>query len=226
MFQLDLELIMTLNIFKVLIVSSIVIINSAAYANDAPWVGYDIKGKPCRGITPHLGPFDYTKAYLHETELSLVQAAHFNTNVELLLQGAKQKGNMLGDIHYTLKAFPNHHRALNTVINYRLKNGPYTNKGIKQPECYFLRAVNFVPKDDMTIMLYGLYLHRINQLSEAETMYKKALLINPNNIQAMYNYGLLSIDLGNIEQAKSLAKKVYSKGFSLKGLQRKIDAYQ
>ena len=142
------------------------------------------------------------------------------------MKRAKQKGNMLGDIHYTLKAFPNHHRALNTVINYRMKNGPYSNnKGIKQPECYFLRAINFAPKDDMSMMLYGLYLHKVNKLIDAEEMYKKALKINPNNLQAMYNYGLLALELGNLEQAKGFAKKVYAKGFVLKGLQRRIDNY-
>lgn len=208
------------------LISTLAFLAQHAYANKAPWVGYDLSGSPCRGVTPNLGPFDYTKAYLHETELSLVQAAHFNSNVELLIKGAKQKGNMLGDIHYTLKAFPNHHRALNTVINYRMKNGPYSNnKGIKQPECYFLRAINFAPKDDMSMMLYGLYLHKVNKLVDAEDMYKKALKINPNNLQAMYNYGLLALELGNLEQAKGFAKKVYAKGFVLKGLQRRIDNY-
>ena len=125
----------------------------SAQAAEAPWIGYDLSGKPCNGVKASFGPYDYSKAYLHEHELFLVESAHFNNKVETLTSGAKQKGNLLGDIHYTLKAWPNHHRALNTVIKYRILKGPYKNLGIEQPECYFQRAVNFSPKDDVSHML-------------------------------------------------------------------------
>ena len=197
-------------------------LTQAAHAAEAPWTGYDISGKPCTGVKASFGPYDYTQAYLHEHELFLVESAHFNNKVETLTSGAKQKYNLLGDIHYTLKAWPNHHRALNTVIKYRFLKGPYKNLGIKQPECYFQRALKFSPKDDVTHMLYGIYLHKIDHLDEAKAQYEKAKSLNPNNLQTLYNLGLLSLDLGDIDAAQDYADQVYKKNFPLKGLQRRI----
>ena len=54
------------------------------------------------------GPFDYRTAT--KDKLKLVESYHFTPKVESLIGG--QSGTLGADIDYTLRAFPNHPRAL------------------------------------------------------------------------------------------------------------------
>ena len=53
-------------------------------------------------------------------KLALVEDHHFNADVEMLIDGIN--GPLPGDIHYTLKHFPNHYRALHTMAKWHLQN--------------------------------------------------------------------------------------------------------
>jgi hypothetical protein len=71
----------------------------------------------CGTLANHYGPFDYTNARHYREKLPIVERAHFNRDVESLRRGqtAVRPGP---DLHYVLGTFPNHHRALYSMLNY------------------------------------------------------------------------------------------------------------
>jgi tetratricopeptide (TPR) repeat protein len=146
-----------------------------------------------------------------------VEGAHFTRGVEALVRG-KTGRDPYGDIDYALRAWPNHHRALNTITRYYFREKDAWDRRKLPPECYFQRALNFAPDDATTHMLYGIYLQKAGKLKSAEENYKKALDIEPEHAQANYNYGLLLVKLKQYEKAKELAKKAYGQSFPLPGL--------
>ena len=88
------------------------------------------------------GPFDY-RTESKETK-ERVESAHFTADVESLKKGAT--GLLAQDIDYTLRAFPNHPRALLAMSTLGLRS-----KSVKPPganwtvHCYFERAIRGVP---------------------------------------------------------------------------------
>ena len=71
---------------------------------------------PLRGQGQY-GPYDY---HTHKDKLQVVERYHFTAVVEALTRGSQ---NTLagGDIDYTLRAFPNRHRALLAMVPALLK---------------------------------------------------------------------------------------------------------
>src|SRR5882672_10328606 len=61
----------------------------------------------CGALPNAYGPFDYR---IEHDKLAIVEAYHFTSQVELLIRG--QSGALGADLDYTLRAAPNHHRAL------------------------------------------------------------------------------------------------------------------
>ena len=58
------------------------------------------------------GPYDYTNPIHFREKLPIVEGAHFDAGVESLRGHLKKNaGTLDGDLDYTLRAFPNHHRA-------------------------------------------------------------------------------------------------------------------
>jgi Flp pilus assembly protein TadD len=215
--------------YKLLICTSCLILSANLSANstnqNAPWVGFDFSGAACKGLKQAYGPYDYTKRSKFHKELYLVESAHFNRNVETLQGGAKKKLNLYGDMDYTLRAFPNHHRALNTVIRFRTLYGEanYKTKKLSPPECYLQRAVYFAPSDVNSIVLYGILLHKLGKFDEAQEKYKEADKLSPDNPEIQYNLGLLLVDMKRYKEAKIYAVKAYKKKFPLQGLKRKLE---
>src|SRR5678816_4417104 len=63
----------------------------------------------CGPLANAYGPFDY-RTDRTGTTLSIVEDNHFTPAVEQLISGITS--SVGGEIDYTLRAFPNHHRAL------------------------------------------------------------------------------------------------------------------
>lgn len=164
------------------------------------------------------GPFDYTKPE-DRTNLAVVESYHFGPKVQSLPPGAPTGG----DIDYTLRAFPNHHRALERMIEFSIRN-----KSPKPPgasynlPCYFDRALRIKPDDGIVYMLFGDYLARTGKPQEALEKYKEALRLRPDDANVNYNAGLLYFNLKNYELAIEHAKKAYELGFPLPGLKNKL----
>lgn len=175
----------------------------------------------CGNLENPYGPFDYRDPSFAEN-LHLVEIAHFTTSVESLIRGntAIRPGH---DLDYTLRAFPNHHRALNAMARYQLRfpGGPPP-KAHYTAECYFQRAIRFTPDDEMVYMLRGNYRARSGKYKEALKDYEKALQLKPESAEIHYNLGLLYIKLKDYEKARLHALRAYQGGFPLPGLRDQL----
>lgn len=190
-------------------------------ANTPVFVGNDLSGKPCNGNYQGYGPFDYTERGRYLKELKKVEDYHFTQDVESLVRGSTTT-LPYGDLAYTLRAWPNHHRALNAMSRYQLRL-KRRNKSIPiATECWLQRAIHYSPNDATIYMLYGIHLQNYKKLKQAEKNYQIALKLDADNIQTHYNYGLLLFELKKFDEAKNHAAFAYSRSFPLPGLREKL----
>jgi tetratricopeptide (TPR) repeat protein len=172
----------------------------------------------CGELGNAYGPYDY---WSDKDKLGIVERAHFTPEVESLKAG--KSSTLGGDIAYTLRAFPNHPRALLAMVRLgeRLKvdrppGSQYT------VACFLDRAVRFRPDDAMARMIYGTYLAKRKKnelaLEHLEIAEKNAT----DNANVHYNLGLVYSDLGKYDQALSHAHAAYRLGFNLPGLRDKL----
>lgn len=174
----------------------------------------------CGDLKNAFGPFDYRKSEFAD-KLRLVDGAHFTSDVE---QGIKGNSSYLGgDLDYTLRAFPNHHRALVTMAQLGLKDKTLQVNQAKYPvECYFNRAIRFTPDDGVVHGAYGNYLFALGQTDRALVEFKEAVRLEPDNPTINYNLGLALLKVKDFDNALIYAKKAYSLGFPLQGLKNKL----
>ncbi len=213
---------------KKLFIVLIVIYSSTSFAlnKGAPWTGSDLRGFQCRGKAQGPGPYDYTM-HRNSPDLHLVERFHFTPNIEHLISG--NSGRLPAELDYTLRASPNHHKALLSIIRYQLKlNNNIRSKAISGPlltpvECYFQRAIKFRTKDAAIISLYAHYLKKIKQLKKSSDFFEKALRIDPNNSKIHYSYSLLLIKLKQYDKAVIHAKKAYELGNPPQSLKNKLN---
>lgn len=188
-------------------------------AQSAPWVGETLDGTACTGGDPrNFGPFDYRT---DKGRLPVVENRHFTPQVEQLRRGESTLHPM-GDVSYTLVRFPNHHRALYSVVRFSLGESEYGSLRDYPAECFLQRAIYFRPDDSVPHMLYGLYLHRLGELEQSLEKYQAAEELAPNDANLLYNLGLVHFDSGNYTEARRYAEEAYSFGIQLPGLQRKL----
>lgn len=167
------------------------------------------------------GPFDYTNPDHKQSYLELVEIAHFTPNIEKLLYG--NSAALGGELDYTLRAFPNHHRALIAMAKLSLREKTLKPKGAKYSLlCYFDRAIRFKPNDGIVRMIYGGHLQKIGQIEKATEQLQIAVDLQPEDPTINYNLGLLYVQKKNYEQAKTYAKKAYELGFPLPGLKNQL----
>jgi len=184
------------------------------------WSGTDFSGAPCeivQGQTSY-GPFDYTNPEHFRDKLPIVTGAHFTRDVENLVRG--KSGSIQEDIYYTLRSFPNHHRALHSLVRYQLNNESARPKLQIAPECFLDRAIAFKPTDRNVYMIYGIYLHARGKLDDAEQKYKLAEALSDPSTSAelFYNLGLLYVEMGDYESARRYARMAYEGKYPLPGL--------
>jgi len=173
----------------------------------------------CGNLDNAYGPYDYRKSAGELAfNLKLVESAHFTADVE---NGVKGKSSTLaGDLDYTLRAFPNHPAALNTVIRVaaRDRKSVYLPQGYRPVECYFDRAVRFAPDDAVTHTLYGSFLLSMGREAEALPKYQTAVQLDPDNPSTNYNLGLVYYKIKDMVNANKYAQIAYALEFPLPGL--------
>ena len=174
----------------------------------------------CGSLANAYGPYDYTNPTDVSERLPIVENAHFTPEVEALIGG--NTGSLWGDLDYTLRAFPNHHRALYAAARYALRPDSPKDTGFYPAECYFRRAVAFNPSDGIAHMIYGIFLHKQDKLSEALAEYKLAVQLVPNSAETHYNLGLLYAEMRDYKNAKRHAQQAYALGYPLSGLKDKL----
>lgn len=176
---------------------------------------------PPATVDAKFGPYDYTDPQAKANTLPIVEKYHFKPQVEQLISG--ESSSIGGDLDYVLRSFPNHHRALNSMVRLALREKTDKPAGAHfQVSCYFERALGFAPKDAMVHLLYGNYLYGIKKQEDALKQFLEAEKSDPNNSNILYNAGLLYFDLKQYDMALSYAKKAYSLGFPLPGLRLKL----
>lgn len=191
----------------------------------APWVGTDLKGIPCKTEGGQgYGPFDYTDPANQGRTLTIVTDHHFTPSMEAL-----QTGNtgvtIAGDLAYTIRAIPNHHRALYTAIRYWFSGdstGPYRLEKLQAPECLLQRARHFAPRDYKLAMLEAIYLHKRGLLEKAKERYEEAEAHLEYKGELYYNFGLLYFDMKNYQEARRYAELAREEAYPLPGLDRKL----
>lgn len=168
------------------------------------------------------GPFDYLDRFNLPKELNLVETAHFTSEVENLISG-NTSATPAGDLDYTLRAWPNHHRALVTLVKYSIREKSTQIHGLKWPvECYFDRAIRMNAKDAQVRSIYSAFLSHHNRNKEALEQLEVAANLEPDNATILYNLGLLYFKQKNYEKARHYAKQAYALDFPLSGLKNKL----
>ena len=175
----------------------------------------------CPHINQGYGPYDYTNPDDRANKLPIVERYHFTPNIETLQSG--NSGTVGGELDYTIRAFPNHHRALSALARLALKEKTNKPNGTgASVECYLDRATKFQPKDGMVRLIFANYLLKKNNLPLALEQFEAAEALLPNNINVEYNFGLYYFERKNYDKAYEYAKKAYDRGFPLPGLKNKL----
>jgi tetratricopeptide (TPR) repeat protein len=172
----------------------------------------------CGELHNHYGPFDYRT---DKDKLGVVEAYHFTMEVETLRAG--KSSYVGGDIDYTLRAFPNHPRALLAMVRLGEKEGTERVRGAQYSvPCYLDRAIRFRPDDPMARMIFGIYLAKHKKNAEALAQLKIAEQAKGDDANLQYNLGLVYLNLGQFDDALRHAQLAYRMGFSLPGLKARL----
>lgn len=155
------------------------------------------------------GPYDYRK---REPKLQIVEYHHFTPNVESLIRG-NSTANIGGELAFTLRAFPNHHRALIAMVKLGEKLHTPLPPGADYPvECWLERATRFTPDDPIARMIRASWLGKHNRMSEAIDQLKVAERLGEDNPLTVYNVGLIYLELKQFGPALVQAHKAYGMG--------------
>lgn len=166
----------------------------------------------CGPLANHFGPgpFDYRN---DRSKIDIVEQYHFTPEVELLLRG-KTTAYLEEDLAYTLRAFPNHPRALVALTRLGEKTKSQQPGRLEWPiECFYERALRFRPDDRVVRMLYADYLGKRKRSKEAlvQLDYVRDSLAGDDPL-TRYNLGMLYLDLGRTEEALAEARRARALG--------------
>lgn len=174
----------------------------------------------CGDLQNAYGPYDYRT---DRHKLSIVENFHFTPAVEALISG--KSGSIGSDIDYTLRAFPNHHRALIAMMRYgeRLKTPkpPRANYSI---DCYFDRALRFQPDDHIVRMILAGHLAKTGREPAAVKQLEIATEAAQDNPLSHYNIGLVYFDMKHYDKALVQAHKALELGMPRLELKNQLAA--
>lgn len=173
----------------------------------------------CGPLANAYGPYDYRT---DRDKLPIVLGAHFTPIVESLVRGAT--GSLPGgDIDYTLRAIPNNHRALISMMRLGEKEKtPQPSGSHYTVECWFDRAIRFRPDDGIVRMIYATYLNKNGRIPEATAQLEIATNYAKDNAFTHYNIGLHYFDLKNYDKALTQAHKAIELGFTQTALRDQL----
>ena len=201
----------------------VVVLATAASAQQVPG---------CGNLENAFGPFDYRPdTYVYETTygshkalVNIVERAHYTIETEMLV--SRKTGLVVSpgaDLSYTLRAFPNHHKALMTLI--KLGEKEKTDKpkdSIYTIDCWLRRAVAWKANDNVSKMIYATYLDKTNRRSEAEAQLEAAAQLAGDNVFTHHNLGLVYFDMKMYDKALFHANKTYSLGMTIPTLKEQL----
>lgn len=166
----------------------------------------------CGDLANGYGPFDY-RSDRGET-LGRVDRAHFPPITEALIRGKAERSQPGPDIDYTLRAYPNHHRALAATIRFGVRTKRDPPPGMRYTvECWLLRATRFRPDDTVVRGLYAKYLLENKRKPEALAQLRAAESFAGDNPFSHYNIGLLYLEAQEYDAALLQAHRALAMGF-------------
>ena len=188
----------------------------------SPWAAAQSADPACGNpFVNGFGPLDYRVERSHN--LKIVEDYHFTPRVESLVAGITS--SLGGDIDYTLRAFPNHHRALISMMNLGARLKIPTPPGAQfSVECYFKRALLFRPDDAVARMIYAKYLATNERKAEAIRQLEYATLKAEDNGFTQYNAGVIYFEMGEFERALLQAHRARGLGFERPELKLQLQA--
>lgn len=163
----------------------------------------------CGSLKSNYGPFDYR---VDQQKLPVVENRHFTPKIEALI-GGESTAAAGPDIEYTLRAFPNHTRALAAVM--RLGQRHKTNQPKElaySVDCHFERALRFRNDDVVVRMMWVQWLGQTQR--RAEALRQLSLVEHRGDPMTLQNLGLLYADLGEYDLAAKKAREAQQMGFS------------
>ncbi|MDI3514105.1 MAG: hypothetical protein PWP40_1334 [Rhodocyclaceae bacterium] len=170
----------------------------------------------CGSLENAYGPYDYRT---DKDKLGIVEKFHFGPAQESL----SATDGLGGDLDYTLRAFPNHHRALMAMMKLGAKEKrAQATRANYSVECYMIRAESFRPDDAMVKVIYGLFLMQSGRAKGAIAKLEAARELDTQNANVHYNLGLAYADLNQYDKALESAHRAYGAGFPLPGLKNKL----
>ena len=174
------------------------------------------------GSTSQYGPYDYTNARHRREKLPVVEKFHFSGEVFRLEHGLTAV-DPTTDLDYTLRAFPNHHLALDAMARLHRERGveklPRANYSLR---CYFDRAHRIAPDDPTVHLIEGVHLFTVGNLDVAEEVLQEGLALSPQSPEIAYNLGLLYVRKAQYDDAVRYAEIAYGNGYPLPGLRNKL----
>ncbi len=187
----------------------------------------------CGELANGFGPHDYRK-YVGtaaskrsmDDPLYLVEMAHFRPEMVALVRGGQGVKSDVGpEFDYTLRAFPNHPRALDAAVRLSEKQGTDQPKGMRYTiDCWFQRAIRFRPDDGTVRMIYATYLGKKNRVADATTQLEITAANTKENPFTQYNIGLIYFDLKQFDRALAHAHIAYGLGMPRTELRERLVA--
>lgn len=174
----------------------------------------------CGSFENNYGPYDYRT---DRDRLPIVDKHHFFESVRALTFRVDGTGTLAGHLQYVLRAFPNHHPALATIVRYGQRM-----KSRKPPEfdysidCYFERALRFRRDDYIARLLFADYLGKTGRANEAVEQIGYAKSLSKDNPLTQYNIGMLYFELGRYDDALKQAHEAMAMGMSNPELKTKL----
>jgi tetratricopeptide (TPR) repeat protein len=193
-----------------------------------------VSAQGCGSLSNTFGPFDYRPdkykpapgdSEPHAEKLRLVHIAHFRPEMEALIRGGQGEKSEVGpEFDYTLRAFPNHHRALIALIRLAEKQNALQPRGMRYSvECWFERALRFTPDDTIARMIYVSFLIKKNRVNDAKAQLDVAEQTAEDNPLTQYNIGMMHFELKNYDKALAQAHKAYAAGVMLPDLKTRLE---
>lgn len=204
-------------LLTVLMTASVPLAALAQPAEEAVFAGAGV----CGGFPPiDNGPHDYRS--VRDIRLGKVERYHFTPNVERLVKG--ESTTVIGsDIAFTLRHFPNHHRALVSMSRLAEREKTVQVSGSEYSvDCWFDRALRFARDDTVSRLLFADHLHRTKRPIAAAAQVDHAVTLAGDNPFAHYNAGLIYLDLKKYEQARQQAYRAEELGVKRTGLRDRL----
>lgn len=166
------------------------------------------------------GPYDYRAA--PPEYLKRVENFHFNADVETLRKG-QSSVNIGEDLEFVLRYFPNHSRALSSLVQLAKRENTNKPRGSHDTvDCWFERASAFVPDDGAVHLLYAIWLVQRGDKPGATRELASAASSGRGDANFVYNLGLVYLDVGDFDSSLAAAHRAYAMGYPLPGLRDRL----